>query len=355
MKRAEIFGLALTLLAALSLSSCAQEEKLKAKIAEDVAALRGVREAAPVPVKIVEVARTESVSTLNYVGRVEPAKSALVMNHFPGTVERVNVKTGRRISKGETIAKISSESLQSAYDIAKATLDQAEDAYSRVSKVYESGSITELKFVEVKTQVEKARAAEKSARKALEECILTAPFSGVVGEVYVHEGEHAAAAAPVVQLVDVQGVEVHFSLPENEYTSVGLGAKVQVEVPALSKTVEGSIAVKGVTASSLSHSYDCTVKGLRDAESLMPGMVCKVRLSTEGEKSIVVPSSAVMTDFNGRYVWAVNGENKVEKRYVTPSGYAGKGVVIESGLEEGDRLIVEGSRKVSTGMKVCAK
>lgn len=348
-------GPALVMVAALSLASCNGEHKLKERIAEDVAALRGVRELAPVPVRTIRVECTESASTLNFVGRVEPAKSAVVMNRFPGTVNRLCVRTGRRISRGETIAEISSESVQSAYDIAKSTLDQAEDAWSRVSKVYESGSITDLKMVDVRTQLEKARTAEKSARKALEECTLTAPFSGIVGDVYIHEGEHAAAAAPVVQIVDVQGVEVHFSLPENEYSSVSVSDRVSIEVPALSMTFEGSIAVKGVTASALSHSYDCTVKGIRGADQLMPGMVCKVRVVTGGEKSVVVPSSAVMTDFEGRYVWGVDPEDRVVKRYVNPAGYAGKGIVIGSGLEEGDRVIVEGSRKVSTGMKVCEK
>ena len=67
---------------------------------------------------------------------------------------------------------------------------------------------------------------------------------------------------------------------------------------------------------------------------------------------MVIPASAVLTDEGGRYVWTVNDENRVVKTYIRVNGYSGKGVVVEDGLNEGLRVIVDGSRKVSSGMKV---
>lgn len=335
-------------------SSCAECEKVKARIRQDVAALHKTQEAAPVPVKVLTVNFSEICSDAGYVGRVEPSKSALVLNRFPGTLVEFNAVKGRRISKDAVIARVESESLQSAYDIAKASLDRAEDAYARAEKVYGNGSVTEVRMVEIRTALEQARAAERSARKALDDCSVRAPFSGVVGEVYCQKGEHVGAAAPLIQILDVESVEIHFSVPESEYSDISVGAKAEIEVAALRKTLNGTVAVKGISASALSHSYDFILKNLSDAYSLMPGMVCKVRVHREGEGGIVIPAGAVKTDMNGRYIWGVDQDGNVVKTYVTAGGYAGKGVVISDGLQEGDRVIVEGSRKVSTGMKVIA-
>ena len=333
--------------------SCSEERaKVRERIERDVAALHKQKEAAPVPVKVIDVSAAEINVNANYVGRVEPSKSAVVLNNFPGTIVEFYAAKGRRIAKGAVIAEISSETLKSAYDIAKAALDQAEDGYARAEKVYGNGSVTDVRMVEIRTKLEQARAAERSARQALEDCIVKAPFDGVVGDIYCHKGEQVPAAAPLIQILDVESVEIHFSVPEAEYADIPAGAAAEVEVPALKKSVSGIVAVKGISASVLSHAYDFTLKNISDSHSLMPGMVCKVRVRSTGGGVISIPASAVMTDMNGRYVWGVTPDDRVCKTYVTVGGYAGQGVVIAEGLEEGDRVIVEGSRKVSTGMKV---
>lgn len=309
----------------------------------------------PVTVRVMTVGRQAISSCCNYVGRVEPSRSTVVSSRLPGTVTELNARPGMRVSEGEVIARIESESVKSAYEIARVTLAQAEDGYERVRKVYASGSVPEVKYIEVKTQLEKARAAEKSAREALEDCVVKAPFSGVMGETFAHKGEKVLMESPLVSILDLAGVEVHFSVPESEYSSVKVGCEVEIEVPAIGRTLTGRVAVKGITASPLSHSYDFTAKNISNAVALMPGMVCKIRIRTSGDGEIVVPASAVKTDMTGRYVWSVNGDDRVCKTYVTVAGFSGKGVILSEGVSEGDRVIVEGSRKVSGGMKVKAE
>ncbi|MDO5443547.1 MAG: efflux RND transporter periplasmic adaptor subunit [Bacteroidia bacterium] len=344
--------MALVVAASLCLG-CVDKQKVKEKIAaQEAALLHRTQTAEPVPVRVLTVSNEAVGTSASYVGKVEPSKNAIILNQFPGTVEEINAVRGRKISKGSVIARINSETVKSAYDIAKATLEQAEDGFKRAEQVYGSGAVTEVKMVEIRTRLEQARAAEKSARQALEDCEIKAPFTGVVNEVYVQKGENVGAAAPLVQMMDVESVEIHFSVPESEYADIAIGEKAEVEIPALHRTVSGTVAVKGIAASALSHAYDFTLKGISDTYQLMPGMVCKVRIQAEGDEMMVVPASAVMTDMEGRYIWGVTDDGTVCKTYVTVGGYAGKGIVITEGLEEGDRVIVDGSRKVSTGMKV---
>ena len=180
-------------------------------------------------------------------------------------------------------------------------------------------------------------------------------FSLILLSVVTYVSRARITVAPIAQILDTKNVEIHFSVPESEYSSIALGAKAKVEVPALGKDFEGSVAVKGLNASPLSHSYDFTLKGISGEGNIMPGMVCKVKIQDSDSNCIVIPASAVMTDFDGRYIWGVGDDARVCKTYVTLGGYAGKGVIVKEGLKEGDKVIVEGSRKVSTGMKVSWK
>lgn len=339
--RTEAIALMLSCALAAAATGCAERQKSDTP-----------RVSSPIPVKVVTAESASNVSTMNYVGRVEPSKSAVVSNLHAGVLEEIYAAKGRRLRAGDPVAKVNSESVKSAYDIAKATLKQAEDGYARAQQVYGTGSVTEVKMVEIRTRLEQARAAEKSARQALEDCIVRAPFSGTVGEVYALRGENLAIGAPLVQLIDVESIEIHFNVPEAEYSSISVGDAATVEVPALAKSVTGTVAVKGVTASQLSHAYDITLKNISSPASMMPGMVCKVRMSAGDGQSIVIPAAAVMTDMEGRYVWGVRPDNTVCKTYIGVGGYASKGIIVSEGLQEGDMVIVEGSRKVSTGMKV---
>lgn len=328
--------------AAIAMISCKQE--VRAEKSDN----------SPIPVRILTVSADSVEMGTNYIGRVEPSKSAVVLGRFPGTIEALYAVKGKKVTKGTVLARINSEAVKSAYEIASAALKQAEDGMARAEQVYAVGSITEVKMVEIRTKLEQARAAEKSAREAIENCVVKAPFSGIIGDVYCNVGENVIAAAPIVQILDVDGVEIHFNVPESEYAGIDSGSKAEIEVPALERTVSGTVAVKGASASALSHAYDFTVKDISDPSGMMPGMVCRIRIRNNGKSSIVIPATAVMTDMQGRYIWGVTSEDKVCKTYVTVGGYAGKGVIISHGLSAGDRVIVEGSRKVSTGMKVKA-
>ncbi|MCR5139401.1 MAG: efflux RND transporter periplasmic adaptor subunit [Bacteroidaceae bacterium] len=353
MKKSLLFLLLLFLF-----SSCqhghepAAVSRLEGRIGQAIAARRGTH---PEPVQVdVTTVRPAAGGQLNrYVGRVEPARSTLVTLPHGGTLVSLRVREGQRVGRGDILAEVKNEALQAAYDMAASTLRQAEDGFARVEKVYDSGSITEQKYMEVKTQLEKARSSEQAARSALDECIVRAPYAATVSEVLAHQGTQVSPLAPLVRLVDVGRMEVTFAVPEGELASLHVGDSATVTVPAIAASFPAVLTVKGVMGSALSHSYDCTLGGLPEVDGLMPGMICKVGVAMGGAADgVLLPASAVMTDREGRYVWTADSVGIVGKRHITVDGFSGHDVVVTSGLKAGERVIVNGSQKVSTGMKV---
>lgn len=305
----------------------------------------------PVRVKVIPVTVGESVNSVCYVGTVEPSRQVTLSTPSSGTLSQLSVTKGGYVHQGQVIAKVESQSVRSAYDMAVSKLAQAEDAYERIQKVNATGSVPPVKIVEIETALAQAKAMKEAAERSLSQCTIRAPFPGTVEDVYVERGVELSIAAPVVKIVDISKIEIRFSIPENEIAGIAIGDKARVEIPALSKETTATVSSKGVVASMLSHSYDCSLGRIADQSGLMPGMVCKVFLERGGMGGIVLPATCVMTDMDGRYVWTVT-DGVVGKKHVEIGGYSGDGIVISSGLENVQYVVVEGARKVSTGMSV---
>ena len=306
---------------------------------------------APVVVKVQRASASGGDGAAGYVGTVESRHTAAIVAPAAGTLVSLPVREGMRVEKGRVLARIESQSVTSACEAAASRLAQAEDAWKRIQIVRESGTVTEVEYIKVKTLLDEARAADAAARDVKDRCTVRAPFSGVVDKVSLSEGVSTFPAEQILRLVDVRSLEIRFPLPENEFPAHATGEELRVDIPALGTSATGVLSVKGSTASPLSHSYTCSVSLKGQVPGLMPGMVCKLYLPEHGPERIIVPSSAVMTDMDGRYVWTAT-DGVVDKRRVTVGGYSGNGIIISEGLDAADLVIIEGGRKVSTGMQV---
>lgn len=309
----------------------------------------------PIEVRTVTMQKSTDMRTRSYVGQAKSSRSAILHSPYPGTLQELHTSVGEHVSGEDILAEIYSESVKSASDMAQAALGQAEDGYARATEVYGKGGITPVKYKEVETELAKAKAAASAAKDALESGKIRAPFDGVVSSVYAHKGAETTLNGPLIKIIDPDSIEIGFSVPEGELSGIFTGMHAEVDIPALDmEGIPAEVKVKGVEASPVSHTYECTLKLLQSIVSLAPGMVCKVILGKDMQPNYIVPAEVVHTDRNGRYVWTVK-DDIVGKAYVAVGGFSGNGVIITDGLSDGDRVISEGFRKVSSGMKVRVK
>lgn len=293
----------------------------------------------------------------SYSGTVEEESATLPGFNIGGTITHLSLRVGDRIRKGQLLATVDETQTRNAYDMAQSTLAQAEDALKRMRKLYEAGSLAEIKWVEVESKYRQAASAERIAYKNWQDCRLYAPVSGVVSEKYVEQGQNAAPGQPIVKIVSNSLLDVKISVPEGDVSAISLNDKALITVPSLKgRTYEGFVVEKGVTADALSRSYAVKIRVVHADKDLLPGMVTNVRLQNKSSRNtpaaVVLPARLLqLGDDNTFFVWVDNG-GKAERRTVTTGEYTAEGVCILSGLKEGDKVIVEGAQKVSTGMKV---
>jgi len=308
-----------------------------------------------VSVGVQVIAGSNHISQRSYVGTVESAKDATISANHSGTLSSLLVRQGQNVKAGQIVATINSPNVINSYKAALASLHQAQDGYDRAKQVYDSGSIPDVKMVEIETKLAQAKATAEVASNAMAECNITVPFDGIVSKILVNSGEHLIVGQLLLSIIDAGGLEVSFPVPENEISGLTIGEGAVVEFPSVGK--ESSKAVvksKSLTSSPLSHTYSCTLQLKNKPDGLMVGMVCKVFMDSDDIKGIIIPADVVKVDNVGKYVWTVENDMACKKR-ITVGGYSGKGVLVDSGLSVGDILIVEGAGKVSGGMKVTIK
>ena len=314
--------------------------------------LGGPVEERVIPVGVLQIDSVCGLVRNTYPGYLEEGQSVEMAFKYGGTLQQLNVKEGSPVRKGQTLACVSSPQMESTQRSAQATLEQAQDAYDRLEKVHEKGSLPEIKWREMVANLEKAQSAMDLANAMLADNVIRAPFDGTVAALNAEVGENIAPLRPVMRLINTKGMTVKIAVPETEIAKVRLGDTAEIAIPALGdERFGGKVVEKSLTASLLTHSYPVKVLIEQPGKALVPGMIGKVVLKADVGKGIVVPANAVLINQEGKFVWVVEN-GRATRRQIVLSGYSGNGVIVSEGLAMGDRVIVEGYQKVSEGMRV---
>ena len=223
-----------------------------------------------------------------------------------------------------------------------------------MKKVYDAGSLADVKFVEIETSLKQAEAMYEVAKNEVEDTYLLAPFGGVVGQKLVSVGESVLPATPVLTLLQAEDVMVKITVPEQEILKIRQGDNAQLNVNILpGKTFSGEVAWKGIVADAMSHNYEVMI-AIKDAPAqLLPGMLCEVSVEIqELDGYIEIPNRAVsLNEKNRTFVWIVD-DGKAYRKEVKIGELTPEGVKVIDGLEVGDEYVIEGKQKLSEGLEV---
>lgn len=307
-----------------------------------------------IAVRVINVGNQSGVAETEYVGVVNSSIQADLSFQVAGQVQAVYVTEGQTVKKGQLLAELECDNLISGNEAAQASLRQAQDGYNRLKALYENGSLPEVKFVEITTQLKQAESMADIAAKNLKEAKLISPFEGVITAKNIESGESVIPATKKFTLSKLKPLEVKVSIPENEISSVNIGDQCAVSVVAVNKkAIAGRIIEKNVIANRLSHTYEVKIKFNEEPQNVMPGMVCNVNLyGTETKSAITLPAKVIQMDAAGNhFVWCI--ENDMAKRVkITVGKLMPSGIEILSGIDVQAKVVSDGSHKVCEGTKV---
>jgi RND family efflux transporter MFP subunit len=304
----------------------------------------------PIKVKVQKVNKQAESSRYCYSGIIEPSVSTSLSFQSMGTVKSIFVEEGDVVKKGDVLAYLDATSMQSAYNAALASQKQALDAYERLKTVYDNGSLPEIKWEEIKSNLAKANASANMSKHNFENTKLKAPYDGVIGSRNIEMGSSVNPAITAFEIVDIENVYAKISVPENEISKFEKGMIGTVNIPAVgARNFDAKIVKVGILANRLSKTYSVKLSISNTDCKIKPGMVCDTDISLHKENEfITVPMQVVMNKLNENpYVFVLNkSEGKVNKRSIKVGTFTNSKVQVIAGLTEGEFVVVNGQQKL---------
>jgi RND family efflux transporter MFP subunit len=338
-----------------------------------------VAQAPPAPRLVaVEVATAVRKSTpvrLDALGTVTPMASVALKGRIDSEITGIHFADGARVKQGDVLITLDSRSieaqvLQAEGNIArdKAQLEGAERDIRRYTELVAKNATPVTNLDNAKTQAAVFAAAQmadeallKNLQVQLSYATIRAPISGRISAASVKVGNFVRSAdlLPIATINQIAPVYVSFPMPQVALPSlreaIAEGApSVEAVIPGESKRAIGRIAMIENTVDAATGMVNVRAAMPNENELLWPGTLVQTYLNLRNEDAVTVPSAAVQVSQTGNYVYVVKAD-KAELRPVKVSRALGLVTVLESGVTEGEAVVVDGHLQLTNGARVAIR
>lgn len=323
-----------------------------------------------VPVEVYKPYTYDS-TTISVSGVLSAVNSAQISTRMMAFVDEIYVKRGDRVKKGQVLIRLNSKDLLAKKQQVLAQLSAAELAaknankdYRRFRALHATQSVSDKELENMKLNKMSMDANLKVAQKGLEEIdamlaytIIKSPFSGRVTQKYIDKGSTANPGMPLLTVEQSHEMEVSSAIPENYMPYVEQGARVEVVVKTLQRTLKGTVSELSPSASL--HGGQYTVKitlDEKDDPALLGGMYVAVRIplskSIESTPHLFIDKKSLVYREQLKGVYVVNENGEAVLRWLQLGKTEGNTVEVLSGLKEHEQVIREVTGNLYNGRKV---
>jgi membrane fusion protein (multidrug efflux system) len=354
----------------LPLAGCGSKEK--------------VSEAPRVEVGVVPVTKGDVPISMEFVGRTSGAVDADVRARVEGVVEGIHFQEGTEVKEGQLLYSLDEAPLLAKVAEAKGTLaealtrqDRADADLKRIKPLADINAVSKRELDAAIGQkgvadgaVDAAKAQVDAANIKLGYAKIKAPISGMIGLTKAKVGELVGSGPTNTTLNTVSQLDpthVKFSVSEREYLYFAKLAQAQGpdrEKRSLELVLaDGSVHPQRGEVVSLDRNVDAQTGAINVEASfpnptkiLRPGLFAKVRTIAETVKGALLVPKRALKEIQGLYqVFVVNNEGVIDLRTIEVGVSSGDNRVVESGLQEGELVVVDGIQKVRAGQAVTVK
>ncbi len=336
----------------------------------------------PAAVQVMTISSKSIPIPETFIGQADSSKVVEIRPRVSGLIKERFFTEGTDVKEGDLLYQIDPEPFEANVRDAEAKVSQAEARYdlaqknlARIQPLVASKAIAAKDLDDATAQVESTKADLQAAVASLDNARIdlgytkiTAPIDGRIGKTLVNEGSNVSAQQ--TKLTDLQvlnPIYVNFTVPEStwlDYHKLIKAGKV-TDVPFDQFIVSlrftngseypetGRLNFKNTALDTQTDSYPLRAEFSNPRSQITPGQYLQVTVTgfTRND-AIVIPQRAVMQGPEGAYCYVVGSDSKVQVRMIKLLRYVESDWLIEGGVQEGDRLIVEGIQKVRPGMPV---
>jgi RND family efflux transporter MFP subunit len=342
----------------LSLEQRILDTQLK-KLDSAIATFKGNEK---LPLVTTIVAKAENfVHYLELQGNVQTKQNVLIYPEMPGTLKRVHVKEGQRVSKGQLLASIDDGGMGSQVSQLKTQAELAKTTFERQKRLWEQKIGSEIQFLQAKANYEATENAVKQAQSQLGKSTIRAPFSGIIDNVIKDQGTVVSPGpgSEVFRIVNLSDMYIEVDVPESYLGGIQKGKEAIVYFPILGDTILSKIRQTGNFINPNNRAFSAEIPVPNKKGNIKPNLSAKVSLNDySSENTITIPQSIISENAEGdQYVYIAtkaDGENKtvVNRKIIVTGKTQGSMVEVLLGISDGDQLVKEGARSVKDGQNV---
>ena len=301
-------------------------------------------------------------STMNVIGTAKAIQGVTVSADLPGTVERINFESGKRVQEGDVLIELDTRQERAQLAAMEAQRDLAKINFGRMEQLVKQGVVARTEFDNATAQQKATEAQVGEIRATIARKTIRAPFSGVLGIRQVNLGQYLAAGQPIVPLQTLNPIYVNFGVPQQSAPQVGVGRKLVVTSADLTG-VEFSGRVTAVDAVVSEETRNVQVQATvpNPQNKLHPGMFVQVAVVSGANRPVIaLPATAINYAPYGDSVFVVtdikdqNGKTfrGVRQTFVKVEGSRGDQVGVVSGVNPGDEIVTSGVFKLRNGAPI---
>ncbi|WP_341221588.1 efflux RND transporter periplasmic adaptor subunit [Polaribacter atrinae] len=298
---------------------------------------------------------------LEIQGNVKTKQNILIYPEMPGILQKVYVKEGQKVTKGQLLATIDDGGLGNQVAQLEATTQLAKTTYERQQRLWEQKIGSEIQFLQTKTNYESQRNSLKQLKSQQTKASIRAPFSGVIDDVMKEAGTVIAPGqgSEVFRIVNLDNMYVEAEVPERYITSIQKNKEVQIEFPVLGTSVESKVRQVGSFINPNNRSFKIEVPVKNKSGNVKPNLTAKLKVNDYTDvKAILIPQSIISENANGeQFVYTIkdkksNNEAIAERVVIKTGKTQGNFIEVLENLPDGTEIIDEGARSVNNGQTV---
>ena len=315
------------------------------------------------PAKLITIEASTSVRSISLPAVVEAVNSADLAFQVGGVLTDISVIEGDSVTKGAVIARLDARDFRLELDRARSQFDSAETEFQRAQRLLEEDTVSQAFFEQRQVQRDVAAAALALAEKRLADAVLRAPFDGTVAVIHVDQFQSIQPKQTIVTLQSSGTLTAVAQAPASLVSSFGRLEPVEIYVVldvAPNRRLATTLYSVSTQANPTTQTFEVKFAFSPPEDlNILPGMTgtfegrVLVRDDEGSVRSIRIPLSAVVSDGSQTYVWVVDPETMaVVRRDVVIGAGVGETLVVESGLEPGDRIVAAGAAFLREGTVV---
>ena len=305
-------------------------------------------------------------------GTIAAANIVDIRPMITNTVKEIHIKEGQDVKKGQLLFTLDDRNDRANYDKSKALADDAQRQLQRAKELVAKNFISKAGLDTAEANAKSAMATARAAEAQLSFDSIRSPIDGRSGIINVFPGSLVQASNVVVSsttstatsttgamvtITQIDPINVQFIVAENNIPLLMqndiANLKVLVTVGNnLTQIYEGKVIV-------VDNQVDPAIGAVRvkaqipnQKRTLLPGQFARIKLEANTLKdAIVIPSQAVVINPRGRFVYIVGQDDKVSLRPIKVT-YEYQGNAAITGVEVGERIVLEGKQNLRPGVKI---